>query len=52
MIQAKTDGDASSGISSDPKHAEKWQVRALALENWSKRERSDVPYVEGEIGAE
>jgi hypothetical protein len=52
LIQAKTDGDASSGISSDPKHAEKWQVRALALENWSKRERSDVPYVEGEIGAE
>jgi hypothetical protein len=42
----------SSGISSDPKHAEKWQVRALALENWSKRERPDIASIEGEIGTE
>ena len=41
----------SSGVASGPRHAEKWQVRALALEKWASRKREGLP-LEGEIGTE
>lgn len=41
----------ASGISSDPRHAEKWQERHLAVENW-KRKRGDERPNDGEMGAE
>lgn len=42
----------SSGVSSDPDHSEKWQIRALALETWSKRKRLEMISHEGEIGTQ